>query len=120
MRRRVLAVMLTFALAAGSLAGCASNTSGPEKQGEPSKNTDTQAAEAGKTQDAKSETPEFAMDSDHYNLILRYYENVANTEIRDVAIDQLLKFELGNTTAREALNTIQAKADEVLGEGYAD
>lgn len=66
------------------------------------------------------EMTEFAMDSDHYNLILRYYENVANTEIRDVAIDQLLKFELGNTTAREALNTIQAKADEVLGEGYAD
>ena len=52
--------------------------------------------------------------------MLRYYENVANTEIRDVAIDQLLKFELGDATVEEALNTIQAKADEVLGEGYAD
>lgn len=62
----------------------------------------------------------FAMDSDNYNLMLRYYENVANTEIRDVAIDQFLKFELGDASAEEVLNTIQAKADEVLGEGYAD
>ena len=66
------------------------------------------------------EMTDFAMDADNYNLMLRYYENVANTEIRDVAIDQLLKFELGDATVEEALNTIQAKADEVLGEGYAD
>ncbi len=66
------------------------------------------------------EMTEFAMDSDHYNLMLRYYENAANTEIRDTAIDQFLKFELGNTTAQNALNTIQAKADEILGEGYAN
>lgn len=57
----------------------------------------------------------YAVDGDHYNLMLQYYENVANTEIRDVAIDQLLKFELGDTTAENVLNTIQAKADEVLG-----
>ena len=66
------------------------------------------------------EMTDFAMDADNYNLMLRYYENVANTEIREVAIDQLLKFELGDATVEEALNTIQAKADEVLGEGYAD
>lgn len=66
------------------------------------------------------EMTEFAVDSDHYNLMLRYYENVANTDIRDVAIEQLLKFELGDTTVQDALGTIQAKADEVLGEGYAD
>ena len=52
--------------------------------------------------------------------MLRYYENAGNVNIRDVAIDQLLKFELGDASVLEILNTIQAKADEVLGEGYAN
>lgn len=72
------------------------------------------------TNECANEMTGYAMDSDNYNLMLRYYENVANTDIRDVAIDQLLKFELGDTTVEDALNTIQAKADEVLGAGYAD
>lgn len=62
----------------------------------------------------------YAMDSGNYNLMLRYYENVANTDIRDIAIEQLLKFELRDASVGEVLNTIQAKADEVLGVGYAD
>ena len=52
--------------------------------------------------------------------MLRYYENVADLDIRNAATDQFMKFQLGGTTAQEALNTIQAKADEVLGAGYAD
>ncbi len=66
------------------------------------------------------EMVEFAVDSENYNLMLRYYENAGNVNIRDVAIDQLLKFELGDASVLEILNTIQAKADEVLGEGYAN
>lgn len=65
------------------------------------------------------EMTDYAVDSENYNLMLRYYENVANTDIRDVAIEQLLKFELGDTTVQDALAVIQKKADEVLGEGYA-
>lgn len=62
----------------------------------------------------------YAMNSEDYNLMLRYYENAANTDIRNVATDQFMKFQLGDATAQEALDTIQAKADEVLGAGYAD
>jgi len=67
-----------------------------------------------------SEMIALAMDSESHNLFLRYWENEDNLDIRDAACDQLMKFELGNATIEEALNTIQAKADEVLGTGYAD
>ena len=63
---------------------------------------------------------QYAMNSDEYNLMLRYYENVADLDIRNAATVQFMKFQLGGTTAQEALNTIQAKADEVLGAGDAD
>lgn len=66
------------------------------------------------------EMSQYAMNPDEYNLMLRYYENVADLDIRNAATDQFMKFQLGGATAQEALNTIQAKADEVLGEGYAD
>lgn len=66
------------------------------------------------------EMSQYAMNSDEYNLMLRYYENAADLEIRNVASDQFMKFQLGGATAQEALETIQAKADEVLGAGYAD
>lgn len=72
------------------------------------------------TNECANEMTGYAMDSENYNLMLRYYENAANSDIRDVAIEQLLKFEMGDTTVSDALNTIQQKADEVLGEGYAD
>ena len=60
------------------------------------------------------DTLEFTADADNYQLILRYYENTPE-EIRNVALDELMKFELGDATGEEVLNTIQAKAAEVFG-----
>lgn len=56
----------------------------------------------------------YTADSDNYTLILRYYENTPE-EIRNVALDQFMKFQLGNVGVEEMLETIQAKADEVFG-----
>ncbi len=53
-------------------------------------------------------------DADKYELMLRYYENT-NDAIRDVALDELMKFETKAATADEILPVIQAKADEVFG-----
>ena len=55
----------------------------------------------------------YSTDSENYQMILRYYENTPE-EIRNVALDELMKFELGNASVDEVLNTIQAKADEVF------
>lgn len=54
----------------------------------------------------------FTTDTENYQLILRYYENTPQ-EIRDVALDELMRFELGDGTVDEVLSTIQKKADEV-------
>ena len=43
--------------------------------------------------------------------MLRYYENTPE-DIRNVALDELMRFELGNGTIEDVLATIQAKADE--------
>lgn len=56
---------------------------------------------------------EYAADSEHYELHLRYYENTPD-EMRDVALDELMKFELGNASVDEVLQTCQTKADEVF------
>lgn len=56
----------------------------------------------------------YSGDTQNYQMILRYYENTPE-EIRNVALDQLMKFELGNASVDEVLKTIQAKADEVFG-----
>lgn len=56
----------------------------------------------------------YGSDEENYQMILRYYENTPE-EIRNVALDQLMKFELGNASVDEVLTTIQAKADEVFG-----
>lgn len=56
----------------------------------------------------------YTTDTDNYQMMLRYYENTPE-EIRNVALDELMKFELGNAGVDEVLNTIQAKADEVFG-----
>lgn len=55
----------------------------------------------------------YSTDSENYEMVLRYYENTSD-EIRDVALNELMKFELGSAGADEVLNTIQAKADEVF------
>lgn len=51
-------------------------------------------------------------DTENYTLLLRYYEATPN-EIRDVALDEFMKLQLGNATVEEITATIQAKADEV-------
>lgn len=55
----------------------------------------------------------YSTDTENYQMMLRYYENTPE-EIRNVALDELMKFELGNAGVDEVLNTIQAKADEVF------
>lgn len=56
----------------------------------------------------------YSTDPENYQMLLRYYENTPE-EIRNTALDQLMKFELGNASVDEVLTTIQAKADEVFG-----
>lgn len=56
----------------------------------------------------------YSTDSENYQMMLRYYENTPE-EIRNVALDELMKFELGNASVDEVLEAIQAKADEVFG-----
>lgn len=56
----------------------------------------------------------YSTDSEHYQMMLRYYENTPE-EIRNVALDELMKFELGNANVDDVLAAIQAKADEVFG-----
>ncbi|MGN1142390.1 MAG: ABC transporter substrate-binding protein, partial [Oliverpabstia sp.] len=53
-------------------------------------------------------------DADNYQLVLRYYENTPD-ELRDFALDELMKFQLMNSSAEDTLSTIQTKADEVFG-----
>ena len=55
----------------------------------------------------------YTTDTENYQMMLRYYENTPE-EIRNVALDELMKFELGNAGVDEVLNTIQAAADEVF------
>lgn len=59
------------------------------------------------------DTLQFTEDTENYMLILRYYENTPE-EIRNVALHELTKFELGDADAGAVLNAIQAKAKEVF------
>lgn len=54
-----------------------------------------------------------SQDTENYAMILRYYENTP-AEVRDVALDEFMKFQMGNAEVDEVLNTIQKKADEVF------
>lgn len=60
------------------------------------------------------EIMDYTTDGDNYQLILRYYESTPE-EVRNLALDEIMKFQLGNGTVDEVLNNIQAKADEVFG-----
>ena len=44
-------------------------------------------------------------------MILRFYENTPE-DIRNVVLDELMRFELGNGTVEEVLNTMEKKAQE--------
>lgn len=52
--------------------------------------------------------------TEKYQLVLRYYESTPE-ELRDFALDELMKFQLMNSDAETTLSTIQQKADEVFG-----
>ena len=73
------------------------------------------------TSKVKVETPtaqeilDETADSENYQLVLRYYENTPD-ELRDFALDELMKFQLMNSSAEDTLNAIQEKADEVFGQ----
>ena len=41
----------------------------------------------------------YTTDTDNYQMMLRYYENTPE-EIRDVALNELMKFELGDARRR--------------------
>ena len=56
---------------------------------------------------------EYSQDTENYSMILRYYENTPS-EIRDIALDQFMKFQMGNADVDEVVNTIQEKADEIF------
>ena len=56
----------------------------------------------------------YSTDAENYQMLLRYYENTPE-EIRNVALDELMKFQLGNAGVDEVLTAIQTKADEVFG-----
>lgn len=63
------------------------------------------------TDPAYAKTLEYSARPDEISLMLRYYENTPE-DIRNVALDELMRFELGNGTIEDVLAVIQAKADE--------
>lgn len=63
------------------------------------------------TDPAYKRTLGYSAQPDEITLMLRYYENTPE-DIRNVALDELMRFELGNGAIEDVLATIQAKADE--------
>jgi multiple sugar transport system substrate-binding protein len=55
----------------------------------------------------------FADEPAVYQFILRFYENTPS-DLRDVVIDEMLRFILGQGSIDQVLNTIQQKADSVF------
>ncbi len=53
-------------------------------------------------------------DAEHYQLVLRFYENTPD-KLRDFVLDELMKFQLKNSTVEEMLNAIQVEADATFG-----
>ncbi|MBS6194066.1 MAG: extracellular solute-binding protein [Clostridiales bacterium] len=53
-------------------------------------------------------------DAENYQLVLRYYESTP-AELRDFALDELMKFQLQDATAEETMAAIQAEADKTFG-----
>jgi multiple sugar transport system substrate-binding protein len=55
----------------------------------------------------------FANEPNTYQFILRFYENTPS-DLRDVVIDEMLRFILGQGSIDQVLNTIQRKANSVF------
>ena len=53
-------------------------------------------------------------DADNYQMVLRFYENTPD-KLRDFVLDELMKFQLKNSSVDEMLNTIQVEADATFG-----
>lgn len=53
-------------------------------------------------------------DADNYQLVLRFYENTPD-KLRDFVLDELMKFQLKNSSVEEMLNAIQVEADATFG-----
>ena len=56
----------------------------------------------------------FTTAPDDYNVILRYYEYCPQ-DVRDTTLDAFMKFQMGNSTIDEMLETCQQAADEYWG-----
>lgn len=71
------------------------------------------------TSKVKAETPVVqeilnnTADTENYQLVLRYYENTPD-KLRDYALDELMKFQLMNSSAEDTLNAIQQEAEKVF------
>ena len=60
---------------------------------------------------AYKKTLDYGAKPDEITLMLRFYENTPE-DIRNVVLDELMRFELGNGTVEEVLNTMEKKAQE--------
>lgn len=58
---------------------------------------------------AFKKTLDFAADSEGISLMLRFYENTPE-DIRNVVVDELMRFELGNGTVEDVLNVMENAA----------
>ena len=56
-------------------------------------------------------TLEYASDEENIGLMLRFYENTPG-DIRDVVLNELMRFELGDGTIDEVLNTMEKAAQD--------
>lgn len=63
------------------------------------------------TDAAYKKTLDYGAKPDEITLMLRFYENTPE-DIRNVVLDELMRFELGNGTVEEVLNTMEKKAQE--------
>lgn len=50
-----------------------------------------------------------SVDQEHYDVMLRFYENTPE-DVRDVALDAFMKFQMGDSSVEEMLNTCQTAA----------
>lgn len=62
-----------------------------------------------------AKTLDYGAQSDEITLMLRFYENTPE-DIRDVVLNELMRFELGDGTVEDVLETMENKAQEYWAE----